>query len=623
MAQKALASSWQPFASGQLVASQERVASVAGSTQTFQFPPPGVTATQPDPNFPDGTHVGFAGPTPTGDAPAAMATAPSFGPMENRFPLVKPVASDAKNADDFDVIHHFGSLQPWRSVPSAEYGLPDASPVIPNGCDIVQVHLLHRHGARYPTSGVGPASFAAKVHQSASAGKGFEATGDLQFLRNWTYKLGAEILTPFGRSQLYDLGVGFNVRYGELLKGFKDLPVFRTTSESRMIDSALNFAAGFFGLPDYAKNYHQLIEIESTGFNTTLAPYYSCPNANGDIYTYGNSHFTDQWKNIYLAGARKRLSRHLPGFNLTIADAYQMQQTCVYETVSLGYSKFCGLFTEEEWEGFAYTDSLSMWYGAGPGNPTSAAMGIGWVQELVSRLTQTRITDFNTSVNQTIVSSETLFPLNQPIYVDASHDTVMSAIYVAMNFTNFIRTGPLPTDHIPKNLSYKTWTVNPFGVNLVGQVLSCPASGKPTHIRWIINDGVLPLDGIKGCKHNKDGMCEISTFIDGMKQRIAEVDYDFACHGNYTYPNPDHIVDACHIWESVESVAGEPQTFLFPPEGATATIPDPNFPDATHVGYPGATATGDEVAAMATAPVLGPNHNQVPLVSPMALDSEE
>ena len=74
-----------------------------------------------------------------------------------------------------------------------------------------------------------------------------------------------------------------------------------------------------------------------------------------------------------------------------------------------------------------YWAALSMWYGAGPGSPLSAALGIGWVQELVSRLTQTRITDFDTSVNETIVSSETLFPLNQPIYVDATHDTVMSA----------------------------------------------------------------------------------------------------------------------------------------------------------------------------------------------------
>jgi hypothetical protein len=54
-------------------------------------------------------------------------------------------------------------------------------------------------------------------------------------------------------------------------------------------------------------------------------------------------------------------------------------------------------------------------------------MGIGYVSEVISRLTQTRITNFDTSVNGTIVSSNITFPFNQPIYVDASHDTVVSA----------------------------------------------------------------------------------------------------------------------------------------------------------------------------------------------------
>ena len=36
----------------------------------------------------------------------------------------------------------------------------------------------------------------------------------------------------------FTLGVGFRVQYGDLLKEFEDLPVFRTTSEDRMIDSA-------------------------------------------------------------------------------------------------------------------------------------------------------------------------------------------------------------------------------------------------------------------------------------------------------------------------------------------------------------------------------------------------
>lgn len=73
-----------------------------------------------------------------------------------------------------------------------------------------------------------------------------------------------------------------------------------------------------------------------------------------------------------------------------------------------------------------YSD-LQFWYSFGPGNPASSAMGIGYVQELVSRLTQTRITTFDTTVNASIVTSEILFPLDQPIYVDATHDTILTA----------------------------------------------------------------------------------------------------------------------------------------------------------------------------------------------------
>lgn len=95
-----------------------------------------------------------------------------------------------------------GSLQPWKSVPSKVFGLGGASPVIPNGCNITQVHLVHRHGARYPTGPTsGPAQFAQKVHEKAKSG--FQVIADdLQFLESWTYKLGDQSLTPFGEEEL-------------------------------------------------------------------------------------------------------------------------------------------------------------------------------------------------------------------------------------------------------------------------------------------------------------------------------------------------------------------------------------------------------------------------------------
>jgi hypothetical protein len=90
---------------------------------------------------------------------------------------------------------------------------------------------------------------ARRLHETA---KEWDATGRLAFLNEWTYKLGEEVLTPFGRQQLYNLGVGMRLKYGFLLEDFtaqNKLPVFRTESQDRMLASAVNFALGFFGWP--------------------------------------------------------------------------------------------------------------------------------------------------------------------------------------------------------------------------------------------------------------------------------------------------------------------------------------------------------------------------------------
>ncbi|KAI0001359.1 phosphoglycerate mutase-like protein [Russula compacta] len=510
-----------------------RASTFAGADSTFQFPPAGVTATVPDPNFPDASVVGFPGPTPTGDEAFAIETAPAIPAIENQSPVIRPDTYDHAGRN-FDVIRSWGNLSPMFSLDPGTFGLLDASPLVPEGCAIHAVHILHRHGARYPTSSSAPSAFAAKIH-NASTGTGFSATGPLTFLNTWVYRLGAEILTPLGRQQLYELGVNVRIRYGDLLKEATDLPVWRTTSEGL-------FAAGFFGVQTYAASYHQLIEIEASGFNSTLAPYDQCPNANNAIGNFGVIQST-LWAEKYTVPIIKRLQSFISGVNITATDIIGMQEACAYESVALGYSSFCDLFTEDEWESFEYFIDLDFWYSNGPGNPSVAAQGIGYVSEFISRLTQTRITNFDTSVNATIVSSNISFPFKQPIYVDASHDTIISAVAVALNLTSLASSGPLPTDHIQKNRQWIVTHISPFATNLVAQLLSCPASSSPTHIRWILNDAVVPLTGVKGCAADKNGLCDLQTYIKGTKERIAEVDYQFDCFANYSIPVPDTIVD--------------------------------------------------------------------------------
>jgi hypothetical protein len=114
------------------------------------------------------------------------------------------------------------------------------------------------------------------------------------------------------------------------------------------------------------------------------------------------------------------------------------------QTVALGFSKFCELFTEEEWEGFEYTYvqgispsylssfydakismDLYFWYNSAFGAPVARAQGIGYVQELVARLTKTPIETHNSSTNATLDDNPITFPLDQSLYVDATHEVVV------------------------------------------------------------------------------------------------------------------------------------------------------------------------------------------------------
>lgn len=235
---------------------------------------------------------------------------------------------------------------------------------------------------------------------------------------------------------------------------------------------SLHFSAGFFGVQEFQNDYHQLIMIETPGQNNTLAPFENCANANNAVANIGTT-ASNAWSEIYLAPTLKRLSPLLKGFNLTITDLVAMQQLCAYEVRKVISYKFTSLMYADclpwvlrilrcfqrgwvEWlrvlrrcdwalllsctycsDIYCCILDLSFWYGNGPGNPASSAQGIGYVQELVSRLTQTRITSFNSAVNSSIVTNPVQFPLNQSIFVDASHDTVISTSQFSIELNQY------------------------------------------------------------------------------------------------------------------------------------------------------------------------------------------
>ncbi|WVQ78976.1 hypothetical protein IAT38_001068 [Cryptococcus sp. DSM 104549] len=494
-------------------------AAVAGSATADVFPPPSTSVNSA--LFSGESDVGYAYTTPTGVEPAAIQTAASYASntgASGQYPLVADQPSDADS--DFDVMKSWGNLSPWYSVPSSFYGLDEASPLLPESCCLTQIHILYRHGARYPTVGSSPTAFAARLVNATAQEGGFTAKGELEFLNKWTYKLGAELLTPFGRLQEYELGVSFRQQYGVLLNNFTEqgtLPVFRTESQDRMVKTTQNFAAGFFGVPEFLDQVSIQLVVEAQGLNNSGAPYYACPNNNvpsrGSIGTSAYNDFTQNAYNSTLA----RLQKQLDGFDLLPTDVEAMLQLCAYETNALGYSSFCKLFTEEDFKNFDYAWDLSFYYSQGFGSPISAALGKAYLEEYVARLTNTPPTAGHSSLNGTLDFNSTFFPLNQSIYAAPR------------------MRGPLPLDKRQEGSSFSTNKVVPFATHLVLQVMECGDMSPTKQARFIVNDAVIPAhESYEGCEWNKDGLCAFDTVVAALQKRIDGIDYEHDCYGNYT-----------------------------------------------------------------------------------------
>ncbi|GAA5966946.1 hypothetical protein JCM21900_004293 [Sporobolomyces salmonicolor] len=483
--------------------------------------------------FPQESQVGFEQPTPTGVEPFAAQTAVAWPTHSDIYPLVVSTPSNASS--DFNIARYWGNLSPQYSVPSSTYGLDYASPDLPDQCDLTQAILYFRHGARYPTTGAAPSAFAEKLHNASLVG--FNATGQLEFLNNWSYKLGAELLTPFGRKQNFDWGVAARQQYGALLNNFTEagtLPVFRTQSQDRMVKTMLNFAAGFFGVPDYQTDFNLEIEIEASGLNASGAPYDMCPNSNnarGSVGSTAAAAFVEPWFNK----TAERLNTYLSG-NLSFAgpDITSMLQLCAYETGALGYSAFCPLFTQEEFEVFEQYYDIQFHGNNGFGSPVAAAQGLAYLQELVSRLNHTLITDFDSETNSTLDGNNVTFPLFQSIYADAAHEVSIMDALTALNLTALVQSGA-PSNETLSTHTYVASKVVPFATSLQIQVMECTPSVPTKQIRFILNDAVIPLT-YEGCNLDQNGLCAYDTVLGALINRIDEIDYTYDCYANYSVP---------------------------------------------------------------------------------------
>ena len=429
----------------------------------------------------------------------------------------EPKDAEKDHATSDDIFRNLGTTSPYHPA----YDLfPETfhHRVLPPQCKIKQVHFLHRHGARYPTGTGGPSGFGEKIKAAQKLGT-LKVSGDYEFLKHWEYKLGENLLVHKGAQELFDSGVKAYYDYAELLDGYDKKPVIRTTSQSRMVDSARYWALGFFGW-DMDKKVNIEVLTEAPLHKSPLSPYYTCP-----AFFSPKAINVLTWHLKFLKEATKRVQEHVKGVPITSSDVSQMVSLCAYETVSQGYSDFCKLFTKKDFEEFSYENDLKFQTVFGFMSTGGKAMGLGWVQEFLHRLKKEPMKGPWTTQNKKLDEDETYFPIDQPIYADFTHDAVIQTILTTLNMRQVA--DELSGFHMDENRKYRTSRVVPFGARLVFEVMDCDGTD---YIRVKMNDAVVPLDENQGCERRPNGLCQLDSYIKHLEDHAYhDSNYDFLC----------------------------------------------------------------------------------------------
>ncbi|KAJ7493801.1 histidine phosphatase superfamily [Mycena latifolia] len=414
--------------------------------------------------------------------------------------LVLPLCAIAhESASDPDITRLWGAYSPYFAA--GTYAAP------PAGCRVDQVNLLQRHGARFPTSGAST-SIISGITKLQSVQNYTDAR--LEFLKTFTYALGTADLVPFGAHQSFEAGEAAYERYAELFSP-GNVPFVRASSSARVVDSATNWTAGVFAASHHVYNPPLSVILSEDG-NDTLDDG-MCTNA-GDSDAQ-----TDAWLAVFAPPITARLNRWAPDANVTDAETYALLSMCPFHTAAsfvpgqktLVLSPFCALFSKEEFAAFEYSMDLDKYYGTGYGAFLGRVQGVGYVNELLARLTHTPVND-STQTNHTLTGNPTTFPLDRTLYADFSHDNEMIAIYAALGL--FPQKSALdPTTPPTEGQTWVASRLVPFSAHMVVERLACAHDLRQRYVRVLVHDAVQPLEFCAGPGVSGHGVCALAAFV--------------------------------------------------------------------------------------------------------------
>lgn len=372
-----------------------------------------------------------------------------------------------------------------------------------NSASHVQIPAqLERHGARYPTKTAHKAIKAAlKKIQSVKA----YTDPRMDFIANFTDELGEDDLVLFGAQESSDAGEQAFERYSFLISD-DNIPFVRASSKERVVQSATNWTAGFAAASDQ-KFAPVLSVIISESGNDTLDDA-SCPALSASS---SPSDQTTAWIDTYTTNITAALNAGAPGAKLDAADTQALISLCPFESVANEErSEWCDLFEDlGAFGGYEYWGDLDKYYNTGYGQPLGPVQGVGYINELLARLTNTPVND-STSTNSTLDSSPITFPLNRTLYADFTHDNLMIAVYAAMGL--FPQAVPLNDTSADPDRTWLASQMVPFAARMVTERMECgDVGGSETFVRVLVNEKVMDMSF---CGAGADGACALDAFVE-------------------------------------------------------------------------------------------------------------
>lgn len=431
------------------------------------------------------------------------------------------------------------------------------------------VSVLSRHGARAPTSHKNDAYNAtvAKIREGVQHRRNYEKKYD--FLQNYKYDFDADQLNEFGRTQLQHSGRQFWERYKHLIREHVErskAPFIRAGAQPRVFESAENWRDGLQTeirkdkklkkvLIEEDLQYPQPYDIlslpECAACNNTLH-HSRCAALESGAYSDFDDRAQHAFTETFAPTIAKRINKDIglhPSQDSDIlinnTDVINLMQLCAFDTLKTPkgnpLSRFCGLFTRDEFHQLDYYESLDKYYSYGGGNPLGPTQGVGWANELIARLTNTPVND-HTSTNTTLDSNPDTFPLpiynrKTQLYADFTHDNDLVAALSALGLFDDV-----PTLSTKKRMDVKgtrgfssSW-VCPFAARVYVEKLSCDfshidllrqyrrgtqkrlfkedAATSTKHVRIIVNDRVMPMPF---CQSDSYGLCRLEEFVEAQE----------------------------------------------------------------------------------------------------------